>query len=404
MVNPAFEGCQPKENTRVSLDFLTSITQFSSRIIRLAINILYIYRFITAINGLRLRGQPLNDEEEKIRAPYMCATRHHLSVEPDVTELHKELRKIMYRSVDLLLRNTTIEESSIEIRFKQEVRFIAHTIKHYPQFLVKSVPLLESSLRKLQCSLDDLELAATFDGLAEISPNTACYTKNQNQNSVDRTSDHSSFTANRAETQSECDSVEQSWLITTDDWEQFDRRSKNNNMSSFSLDRLPTYQTESLSSGKSIHPDKPKWKQQKSPATASDDNSSSEETLPSVGQSGQQRRLEADEEQVYLIARNAHLALHTLLINAKYNRSRKFVSRSTVSSPRLKIDSSEHQEWHESRHVYRPVPVYLRHWKQILPLLPLFATAFEIRFLSSGANGTPTRSTTDGLLREHSPG
>lgn len=34
-------------------------------------------------------------------------------------------------------------------------------------------------------------------------------------------------------------------------------------------------------------------------------------------ESGRLRRLEADEEQVYLIARNIHLALHTLMINAK---------------------------------------------------------------------------------------
>ncbi len=34
-------------------------------------------------------------------------------------------------------------------------------------------------------------------------------------------------------------------------------------------------------------------------------------------ESGKLRRLEADEEQVYLITRNIHLALHTLLINAK---------------------------------------------------------------------------------------
>ena len=38
-------------------------------------------------------------------------------------------------------------------------------------------------------------------------------------------------------------------------------------------------------------------------------------SIPRV--SGRLRRLEADEEQVYLIARNIHLALHTLMINAK---------------------------------------------------------------------------------------
>ena len=97
MVYKTFEGCKPKQNPRVSLDFLTDIVQFSSRIIRLAINILYIYRFITAINSVRLRDQTHQDEQIKVRAPYMCATRHHLSVEPDVIELHKELRKLMYR-------------------------------------------------------------------------------------------------------------------------------------------------------------------------------------------------------------------------------------------------------------------------------------------------------------------
>lgn len=98
MVYKSFEGCTPKQNRRISLNFLTDIVQFSSRIIRLAINILYIYRFITAINGLRLRSQSNEDDEIlKIRAPYMCATRHHVSVEPDIIELHKELRKLMYR-------------------------------------------------------------------------------------------------------------------------------------------------------------------------------------------------------------------------------------------------------------------------------------------------------------------
>ena len=66
--------------------------------IRLVIHSLYIYRFITAINELRLPKQ-FSDEKNtsKIRAPYMCATRHHLSLEPDVIELYKELRKLMYR-------------------------------------------------------------------------------------------------------------------------------------------------------------------------------------------------------------------------------------------------------------------------------------------------------------------
>jgi hypothetical protein len=71
--------------------------------------ILYIYRFLTVINGLRLRGQS-NEEEEYIQ----------------------------------------------------------------------TVPLLESSVRKLQCSLDDLEMAATFNGKSERRPNTACYFKKFN--------------------------------------------------------------------------------------------------------------------------------------------------------------------------------------------------------------------------------
>ncbi len=102
MTYQSFEGCAPKQNPRVSLNFLTDIVQFSSRMIRLVINILYVYRFLTAINGLRLRGQSNEDDDEEtrlsnIRAPYMCATRHHLSVEPDVIALHKELRKLIYR-------------------------------------------------------------------------------------------------------------------------------------------------------------------------------------------------------------------------------------------------------------------------------------------------------------------
>ena len=94
MVYQSFEGCKPKQNPHISLNFLTDIVQFSSRIIRLVINTLYVYRFLTAINGLRLRGDGENDTG---RAPYMCATRHHLSVQPDVIELRKELRKLMYR-------------------------------------------------------------------------------------------------------------------------------------------------------------------------------------------------------------------------------------------------------------------------------------------------------------------
>ncbi|CAF1015183.1 unnamed protein product [Adineta steineri] len=199
MVYKSFEGCAPKQNPRISLNFLTDMVQFSSRIIRLVINILYVYRFITAINGLRLRSQSNEDDDIfKIRAPYMCATRHHLSVEPDVIELHKELRKLMYR-------------------FKHEVRYIAHTIQHYPHLLFQTVPLLESSIGRLQCNLDDLEMAATFDGKTDIQPKTT------NLNSISNESQNS----------------------------------------------------------------------------------------------GKLRRLENDEEQVYLITRNIHLTLHTLLINSK---------------------------------------------------------------------------------------
>ena len=195
---------------------------------------------------------------------------------------------------------------------------MAHTIQHYPQLLVQSVPLLESSLRMLQCSLDDLELAATFDGLAEISPNTACYAKNQNRCSIDRRSRSASTTSRQsdtAETQSEVDSFEQSQPLMTNDWEYFHTASKNNNMATLSPKLLPTYQTESVSSQNSTQPEQSEWRQRKSTETASDDRSPSDTML----RSGRQRRLEADEEQVYLIARNTHLALQTLLINTKYD-------------------------------------------------------------------------------------
>jgi hypothetical protein len=71
-------------------------------------------------------------------------------------------------------------------------------------------------------------------------------------------------------------------------------RSKNNNIP------LPVYQTESLSSRNSTRRIQQKPSVHQSPQ-----------------ESGKLRRLEADEEQVYLITRNIHLALHTLLINAK---------------------------------------------------------------------------------------
>lgn len=67
------------------------------------------------------------------------------------------------------------------------------------------------------------------------------------------------------------------------------RRSKNNNRSK----PLPTYQN-----------------------TEKDSSSTSTESS-TPRESGRLRRVEADEEQVYLIARNIHLTLHTLMINAK---------------------------------------------------------------------------------------
>lgn len=83
-------------------------------------------------------------------------------------------------------------------------------------------------------------------------------------------------------------------------------------MSAFAPNLLPTYQTESVASQNSTQPE---WRQRKSEETMSDDHSTSDTML----RSGRQRRLKADEEQVYLIARNTHLALQTLLIDAKYD-------------------------------------------------------------------------------------
>jgi hypothetical protein len=140
-------------------------------------------------------------------------------------------------------------------RFKHEVRSIAHTIQHYPHLLFQTVPLLERTVWKLQCSLDDLEMAATFDGKSEIQPNTACYTKKT--------------------------------------------KAFNNNMSSLNL---PKYQTDNSTDRRNSD-------------SSSDTTQTSIHRLPR--ESGKRRRLEADEEQVYLIARNIHLSLHTLLINAK---------------------------------------------------------------------------------------
>lgn len=89
--------------------------------------------------------------------------------------------------------------------------------------------MLESSLKKLQCNLDDLELSATFNSQNSPKPK-----------------------------------------------------------------QLPKFQTdEEKSSSTSLVSDR------------------------STHQSSRQYRLETDEEQIYIIARNTHLALHTLLINAK---------------------------------------------------------------------------------------
>ena len=51
--------------------------------------------------------------------------------------------------------------------------------------------------------------------------------------------------------------------------------------------------------------------------TRHDESSSNTTQVSILRESGRQRRLEADEEQVYLIVRNIHLTLHTLMINAK---------------------------------------------------------------------------------------
>jgi hypothetical protein len=72
-------------------------------------------------------------------------------------------------------------------------------------------------------------------------------------------------------------------------------QSKNNNKRST---LLPRYQTESLP-----------LRQNKSSSSVN------QTSIPR--ESNRLRRLETDEEQVYLIARNIHLALHTLMINAK---------------------------------------------------------------------------------------
>jgi hypothetical protein len=86
-------------------------------------------------------------------------------------------------------------------------------------------------------------------------------------------------------------------------------------MSSISPKKLPTYQTESVSSNDSNRQSK---RPRKPIPIISETDSSSDTTHSLPHESGKARRLEADEEQVYLIARNIHLSLHTLLINAKY--------------------------------------------------------------------------------------
>ena len=151
-------------------------------------------------------------------------------------------------------------------RFKHEVRFIAHTIQHYPHLLFQTVPLLESSLGKLQCNLDDLELAATFDGQTGVSSLNGCG-QSRRKKRIDLKQKHH----------------------------------QNNNMSSFTPNRLPGYQTDSDVFSESM-------------------TNNSDLTIlsnRSTHQSGRLHRLEVDEEQIYIIARNMHLALHTLLINAK---------------------------------------------------------------------------------------
>lgn len=152
------------------------------------------------------------------------------------------------------------------------MKFIAHTIQHYPHLLFQTVPLLESSLNKLQCNLDDLELAATFDGQTRIASSTGCHSplrkKNRNQN--------------------------QQQVKCTDDKI---RVQNNNHQTSSTRNQLPTFQTDSEVS-----------------SSLTSDRSAHHSSRP---RSGYLHRLEMDEEQVYIIARNTHLALHTLLINAK---------------------------------------------------------------------------------------
>jgi hypothetical protein len=74
---------------------------------------------------------------------------------------------------------------------------------------------------------------------------------------------------------------------------------------------LPTYQTDSRTESLASRQKKSK-----------DESSSIVTQMSAPRESSRLRRLEADEEQVYLIARNIHLTLHTLMINAKYKTSK----------------------------------------------------------------------------------
>ena len=75
---------------------------------------------------------------------------------------------------------------------------------------------------------------------------------------------------------------------------------------------MPAYPTESVTESLSIRKD---FREKK--LTGKEDSSSTSTQVSTPRESGRLRRLEADEEQVYLIARNIHLTLHTLMINAK---------------------------------------------------------------------------------------
>ena len=86
-------------------------------------------------------------------------------------------------------------------------------------------------------------------------------------------------------------------------------RSQDNNM------LLPVYRTDSTTESLSSRQIKQRKSIRKALPIISKDDSSTVHSSPQ--ESGKLRRLEADEEQVYLITRNIHLVLHTLLIDAK---------------------------------------------------------------------------------------